>query len=73
MRGRSEADILRAQGRQPIRRNVATHLPVLRRQIAERGWPDIRRKLVAGYTKFLSHKDRKQAIRILDAEYPGSR
>lgn len=70
MRGRSEADILKAQERPSIRINVAKHLPVLRRQIAEKGYHDIRRCLVLGgrYTKFLSNKDRRQALQILDAE-----
>lgn len=52
-----------------IRGNVARHLPVIRRQVEAANWPDIRTCLVNGRTKFLSPKDRRQIIQILDVEY----
>jgi hypothetical protein len=51
------------------RGNVARHLPVLRRQVLESGWPTIRECLVKGKTKFLSRKDRHQIVQLLDAEF----
>lgn len=52
-----------------IRVNVSKHLPVLRRQITANGWGPIRECLEKGNTKFLSAKDRRQAIQILDGEF----
>ena len=54
-----------------IRPNVAKHLPVLRKQIQERGWPDIKKCLQGGHTHFLSGKDRVQALLILGREQKG--
>ena len=52
-----------------LRGNVARHLPVVRRQALEAGWPSVRECMVKGKTKFLSRKDRYQIVQILDAEF----
>lgn len=54
-----------------MRANVKKFLPVLRRQIKEHGYAKIRQCLVTGDTKFLSGKDRREALSILDAENLG--
>lgn len=51
-----------------MRRNVEIHLPVIRRQIAKYGWNKVRPLLVIGKTRYLSVKDRREMIKILDAE-----
>lgn len=52
-----------------MRGKVEKHLPVLRKQIEGSGYPAIRKCLLTGKTKFLSRKDRFQALQILDVEH----
>lgn len=51
-----------------MRANVAKHLPVVKRQIEKYGWLPVRKLLEQGKTKYLSGKDRREMIKILDAE-----
>lgn len=46
-------------------------MPVIQRQIAQYGYrKNIRPLLVKGQTRYLSAKDRREMIVLLDAEYP---
>lgn len=52
-----------------LRGKVRRYLPVLRKQIAQHGYPTIRECLIHDHTRQLSRKDRKQAIMVLDEEF----
>ncbi len=52
-----------------MRSNVKKCLPVLRRQIHDLGYDSVKEALVKGKTKFMSRKDRFEAMTILDLEF----